>query len=88
MNDLHNWHRFWLIWFCASFFTFLAAEVYALVTDYRKTLSETIWWIEGYKSGADFADVSKWTAGHFLLGGAFGVVFIWLIGHFIFRWWH
>lgn len=86
---LHAVRVFWLVWFLASFGVFLVVEVWGLRTDPRYTLSETIWWLEGWKPGLrDFANPLRWTAGHVLVGGVLGLVLLWLVGHFLFRYAH
>lgn len=80
-----NWHLFWLIWFLTSFGTFLAVEIYALCTDYKRTLSEAIWAMEKVKDGQP---ISHWTAGHFLFTFTLILVCVWLIGHFGWHLWH
>lgn len=85
MRGYHGWHVFWLVWFLVSFCTFLAVEIYALVTDYRRTLSEAIWAMEDFKPGQS---VMHWSALHFLFGGVLLLTFVWLTGHFLFHIWH
>lgn len=86
---VHGWHVWWACWFAVSFFSFLTAETIALIQGKGGTLSGTIWWLEGWKSGRvdDFRNVGAWTAGHFLIGGALFVVLLWLIGHFVWHLW-
>ena len=86
-----NWHRYWAIWFLVWFVVgFLPVEIYCLVKRNGGTLSETIWWLEGYRANraADFDQIAKWTAGHVLFGGILALVLPWLVGHFLLRWWH
>jgi hypothetical protein len=85
-----SWHKYWLIWFVLWFVVgFLPVEFYCMAKRNGGTLSETIWWLEGYKPGdVDFADIAKWTAGHVLFGGVLSLVLLWLVGHFLLRWWH
>lgn len=84
MRTLHAWHVFWLAWFATSFFTFLGFEIYALCTDWRRTLSAAVWHFEDTAPGQP---IVNWTALHFLFGGALITVFVWLIGHFLFDIW-
>lgn len=79
-----GWHRFWLIWFFLSFGTFLAVEIYALATDWRRTLSASIWAIEDFVAGQP---ISSWSVGHFWFIGVFGLTFLWLFFHFGMGWW-
>lgn len=79
-----GWHLFWLVWFAVSFGTFLAAEIYALVTDWRRTLSAWVWSFEKFQPDQP---ISKFTAGHFWFGGIFVVLVVWLFFHFWMGWW-
>lgn len=79
-----TWHRYWLIWFLVAFAAFLGPEVYALCTNWRNTLSESIWEAERFVPGQS---LEKWNAFHFLFAGAFLLVSVWLFGHFIFGLW-
>lgn len=77
--------RGWLIWFLASFGSFLIFEVGALATGHpEKTLSAAIWRLERFRAGQP---IWQWNAAHYLLGGALLVVLTWLLGHFILGWW-
>lgn len=82
-----GWHRYWLIWFLLAFTAFLIPEVYCLVKGNGGTLSESVWWLEGWRHGmtdATFDNPWNWTAGHFLFAGVFNtVVVLWLNIHFV-----
>jgi len=82
--NIAGWHRFWLIWFCLSFGTFLTAEIYALCTDWHRTLSAWVWSFEKFQTGQHIA---QWTALHLLFIAALLVTDVWLLGHFGFGWW-
>ena len=43
MTHLNPWQWFWLIWALTG----LGVEIYALATNYRNTLSEQVWALEG-----------------------------------------
>jgi hypothetical protein len=77
-------HRYWLIWACITFGTFIVPEVYALVTNWRNTLSASVWDMERFRTGQP---LYQWSAGHFLFACMLIVIFAWLSGHFIFGFW-
>lgn len=81
--NLQAWHRYWLIWFLVMFLTFLGPEIYALATNWRRTLSAWVWSFEREHPGEP---ISQWTALHFLFIGVFAVVVVWLIFHFSMEW--
>jgi hypothetical protein len=78
------WHRFWLIWFLVPLSLFLVAEIYALCTDWRRTLSAAVWHFEHFRAGQP---VNQWSAAHFLFIGVLFLIDVWLLGHFAFGWW-
>lgn len=78
------WHTYWLIWFGVVFLTFIAPEVYALATDWRRTLSAAVWHLESF---TPHQVISQWSAVHLLFVGAFGVLAFWLFFHFAMGWW-
>jgi hypothetical protein len=83
--DHGTWgHRYWLAWAVVVFLTFIAPEVYALVTNWHNTLSASVWDMERFMPGQT---VAKWTAWHLLFTGMLLVLFVWLLGHFSFGWW-
>jgi hypothetical protein len=55
-------HRYWLIWACITFGTFIVPEVYALVTNWRNTLSASVWDMERFRTGQP---LYQWSAGAF-----------------------
>lgn len=77
-------HRYWLIWSIFTFLTFIVPEVYALCTNWRNTLSASVWDMEHFVPGQTFV---HWTALHFLFIGMLIVTDLWLIGHFGFGIW-
>lgn len=87
---MRGWHLFWTVWFFVTFVLwFLPAEIYCLVKRNGGTLSEAIWYMEGYKPGQrDFANPLHWGAGHFGYAVIMAGMFAWLTGHFLFRIWH
>ena len=84
MTETHKWDLIWGVWLLASVGTFLGLEVYALVTDWRRTLSAAVWRLEDMKPGQP---ISGWTFAHVLFIGLLAVLFIWLLGHFAAGWW-
>lgn len=83
-----SWHKYWLIWFAVWFTAFIGPETYCLVKANGGTLSESIWWLEGWRRGdVTFTEITQWSAGHVLFGGLFVLIFGWLAGHFLFRVW-
>lgn len=81
---MRSWHLFWLYWFLCWFSVFLVAEIYALCTDWRRTLSAAVWNFERFVPGQS---VWKWSAGHLLFCGVMVLVFVWLTGHFALGLW-
>lgn len=83
----HAFRVYWLIWFVAWFLIgFLPVEIYCLVKRNGGTLSESIWWLEGWRKGmtdGEFDNPWDWSAGHALFGGALTLVLLWLIFHFL-----
>lgn len=77
-------HRWWLIWFCLWFGSFLAVEIWALIFNWRCTLSSWVWSFEKFQPNQP---MRHWTALHFLFIAALFVVALWLLGHFGFGWW-
>jgi hypothetical protein len=88
--NAHGFRVYWTCWFIGWFIVgFLPVEIYCLIKKNGGTLSETIWWLEGYRPGQqDFGNILRWNAGHFLFSLTLTVVLVWLIGHFDFRIWH
>jgi hypothetical protein len=80
-----TWGRwYWPIWMVATFLFFIGPEVFALITNWKNTLSNWVWVALRVKTGQSITD---WTAAHFLVGGMLIVVFGWLVGHFLFHLW-
>jgi hypothetical protein len=79
-----GWHLFWLAWFLTSFGVFLAAEIYTLATNWRHTLSASIWDLEKFRNGQP---ISQWSVGHLWFVGILGLLFLWLFFHFALGWW-
>jgi len=59
-------------------------EVYALCTDWRRTLSAAVWSIEDFLPDQK---VSAWTVGHYWFTAIFGCTALWLFFHFSMGWW-
>lgn len=77
--------RGWLVWFLASFGSFLFFEVRALATRHpERTLSDAIWRLEQLRTGQP---LYQWSAGHVLVAGTVTVLFVWLGFHFTLGWW-
>ena len=80
-----SWNTYWLIWFVVTFpIGFLVPEVVALCTDWRRTLSATVWDLEDFVTGQP---VSQWSASHLLFVGIMLTLFVWLAGHFALGYW-
>jgi hypothetical protein len=75
---------FWLCWFSVSFVTFLAAEIWGLVTGKGRTLSEAIWHLERFRTGQP---IGQWSVGHYWFVAGFFVLSLWLLFHFGFGDW-
>lgn len=78
---------YWLLWFFGGF---LGVELFCLARSNGGTLSETIWWLEGWRKGqsvADFRNPWLWTAGHCLVTGSCAVLFAWVFFHFALHLW-
>jgi hypothetical protein len=61
-----------------------AVEIYALCTDWRRTLSAAVWHFEHFRAGQP---VTQWSAAHFLFIGVLFLTDVWLLGHFALGWW-
>lgn len=84
-NFLGTWGRwYWPIWFTVMLVSFLGPEVYALITNWRNTLSAAVWRMEHFRSGQP---LDQWSAGHFLFIGVLLLIDVWLLGHFALGWW-
>lgn len=83
-NGYGAWHVFWLCWFAVSFTSFLTVEVYALATDWRRTLSASVWDLIDYKEGQS---IHQWSVGHYWFIGIMFLLFVWLLFHFGLGWW-
>jgi hypothetical protein len=79
MDYSHALARFWLGWAVVSFLTFLVAEVYALCTNWRNTLSAQVWRLLSVDAGEP---LGQWSAAHFLFAGIYVTLTVWLAGHF------
>lgn len=77
-------HKYWLVWSVFTFLTFIVPEVYALVTNWRNTLSASVWDLERFQPNQPLI---HWTALHFLFIGMLITLEAWLIGHFGFGLW-
>jgi hypothetical protein len=77
-------HVYWSVWAIGSFVTFIAPEVYALATNWRNTLSSSVWDFERFRTGQP---IYQWSAGHFLFVLLLLVIDVWLLGHFAFGIW-
>lgn len=78
------WDLIWGIWLALSVGSFLALEIFGLVTDARRTLSAAVWRLEDLKPGQP---ISGWTFAHVLFIGLLALLFVWLLGHFAMGWW-
>jgi hypothetical protein len=83
-GNYSGWSLYWLVWFTGSFALFLGPEIYALCTDWQRTLSAAVWRLEAFRQGEP---IPQWSAGHLLFIGAFALTFAWLTMHFGFGWW-
>lgn len=80
-----GWQKYWLLWFIVTFpVGFLIPELFAVCTDWRNTLSASIWDLEGMVPGQP---LDKWGSAHILIGGVLLVLLVWLIGHLVFGIW-
>lgn len=80
-----TWGRtYWPIWAITFFALFIGPEVYALVTNWRNTLSNWVWQTLRVTQGQH---IGQWTALHLLVFGMFIVLNVWLLGHFFFHLW-
>jgi hypothetical protein len=72
-----NWlNLYWLGWILA----FLGVEFWALATNARYTLSETVWSIEGLDKSQPF-DFQMWTSTHWAIALTVWLLFLWLSLH-------
>lgn len=72
-----RWQLYWAAWIVIGF---VVPETWALLTNPRNTLSDTIWSWFGVKTGVP---LWQWNVLHFALLG----FLIWLLGHMAFRIW-
>ena len=75
---------YWPTWMIVLLVGFLPAEIYALVVNWRDTLSNWVWTalkITGHES------MTAWNATDYLVFGAWLVLVTWLTGHFFFGIW-
>lgn len=70
-----KWDWYWLAWLGVGF---LVPEVYALITNYKNTLSETTWrWFGVMKN----EPLNHWSVQHYVLMAFMA----WLFCHMVFR---
>lgn len=79
MNLWGNWY--WPTWLCVSVAAFLGPELYALVCNWRDTLSAWVW--RSLKL-APHEPVWSWNATDYLVFGVWLVLVSWLTFHFFF----
>jgi hypothetical protein len=81
-SDIATWGPwYWGVSLCWIFALIMGPEVYALFTNPRNTLSDTIWtWLS-----VTTEQQNPWTAAHFLVFGGWLVLVTWLTFHFFFR---
>jgi len=75
---------YWPSWLLVSVAAFLGPEIFALVTDWRDTLSNWVWTvlkISGHES------MAAWNATDYLVFGCWLVLVTWLTGHFFYGIW-
>jgi len=78
-------NRYWLIWLCALFVTFIVPETVALATgNPGNTLS---WWVWRHVHVVFHQPMRDWSASHFLFAGIFTVFAVWLVGHLVWGIW-
>lgn len=81
---IHAWHLYWLLWASFSFITFIVPEIYAVSTDWRRTLSASVWSLEDMVPGQA---INRWTVTHYWFISIYGVLVLWLFFHFGMGWW-
>lgn len=84
MDHSRTFTHYWLAWAVVTFLAFLGPEVYALVTNWRNTLSAQVWRMLTVQAGQP---IGQWSAGHFWFAGIYVTATVWLGGHFLFRFW-
>jgi hypothetical protein len=75
--------HYWPIYLLVALAVFLGPEIYALVTNWRNTLSNWVW-TELHVSSQNF-DIWKQSAPWYLILGLWLVLISWLTFHFFFR---
>lgn len=80
----HAYTLAWLTWFVVSVGWFLGMEIWALIFNWRDTLSANIWRMERFVPGQP---IGHWTFAHLMFIGLLGLLFLWLLGHFAMGWW-
>lgn len=81
---MSGWRWYWLTWAVVTFTAFLVPEVVALATNWRNTLSASVWDLESFLPGQP---VAHWSAAHFWFIAVYGVLVLWLFFHFGMGWW-
>lgn len=80
-----TWGRwYWPIFLVVVLGALLIPELAALFTNVRNTLS---WWVWSQLRVQSGVPITRWTATHYLVFGAWLVVVSWLTGHFFFHRW-
>ena len=72
-----GWSWYWAAWLVVGF---AVPETYALLTNSRNTLSDTVWSWFGVRTGMP---IWQWNVLHIALLG----FLVWLLGHMAFRIW-
>ncbi len=72
-----RWQWYWALWLAVGF---VVPETWALLTNPRNTLSDTVWKWFGVQEGVP---IWHWSVLHFALLA----FMIWLAGHFAWRIW-
>lgn len=83
-QGIRAWHIYWLCWASIAFVTFLVPEIYALATNWRRTLSAAVWSLERFTPGQP---IPHWSAGHIWFISIYAVLVFWLLFHFGMGWW-
>lgn len=78
-----TWGNYYWPGFLISFFAMLIGpEIYALITNWKNTLSNWVWTFLNITKNQS---MSQWSATDFLLFGAWMVTVTWLTFHFFLR---
>jgi len=78
-------NRYWIVWLCGAFVTFIVPEAVAIARN--RTQDTLSGWTWRHCQVIVHQPISQWSATHFLFAGIFLVLAVWLVGHLILGIW-